>query len=112
MKDRNLIFLVPRFLLSGLDLVMVLMTLNLTVTEGTMNGLIFYVNVAYAYPKVFCIDIFFTWTFISWLNLDLGFEICVYSGMDDYQHVWLLCGYLIYLLSIQVFIIFLSRRFE
>jgi hypothetical protein len=31
---------------------------------------------------------FFT-TFISWLNLDLGIETCLYDGMDIYAYSWL-----------------------
>jgi len=27
--------------------------------------------------------------FLSWTNLDFGFEVCFYSGMDVYQKTWL-----------------------
>jgi hypothetical protein len=84
----------------------------MTVTEGAINGLVFYSTVAYAHPKVFRTDQpAFPWVFVSWLNLDLGFEICAYNGMTGYQHIWLLFGYIFCLICTQIFIIFLSHKF-
>ena len=55
-SNRNLAFLVPLFLFSGIILVVFLTVFNMTVTEGTLNGLIFYSAVAYAHPNVFRTD--------------------------------------------------------
>ena len=111
-SNRNLAFLVPLFLFSGIILVVFLTVFNMTVTEGTLNGLIFYSAVAYAHPNVFRIDQqAFPWIFVSWLNLDLGFQICAYNGMTGYQYIWLSFGYISCLVCTQIFIIYLSHKF-
>ena len=111
-SNRNLAFLVPLFLFSGIILVVFLTVFNMTVTEGTLNGLIFYSAVAYAHPNVFRTDQqAFPWVFVSWLNLDLGFQICAYNGMTGYQYIWLSFGYISCLVCTQIFIIYLSHEF-
>ena len=76
------------FILAGVMLVVVLILLKLTVATGMINGIIFYANVV-ALNK----DIYFppgkpNWLkiFISWINLDLGIQVCFYDGMDTYVH--------------------------
>ena len=111
-SNRNLLFLIPLFLLSGIVLVVFLAVFNVTVTQGTLNGLMFYSTVAYSYPSVFYRGRNkFPWVFISLLNLDLGLEICAYNGMTGYHYMWLNCGYTFYLLCIQIFIVYLSKKF-
>jgi len=48
-------------------------------------------------------------TFISLANLDLGFEICFYNGMDEYAKRWLQLAFPAYLIFIAIFIIITSR---
>ena len=82
------LFLLPVFGLAGIALVVVLMCLNLSVT---INGLLFYANI------VKLNEIFFfpngsvpvVSQFISWLNLDLGIEVCLFDGLDGYWNTWL-----------------------
>ena len=76
------------FAASGIALVAVLILLRLTVMYGTLNGLIFYANVVGSNKDVFKIR---GWAniFISWLNLDFGFAVCFYDGMDIYAHTWM-----------------------
>ena len=80
---------------SGLVLVAVLFVLNLTVTEGSINGLIFYANI------ISMSQYFDTssqlYTFIAWLNLDLGIDTCFYNGMDAYAETWLQLAFPLYL---------------
>ena len=111
-SNKNLAFLIPVFLFSGIILVIFLTIFNMTVTEGTINGLIFYSAVAYAHPKIFHTDQpTVPWVFVSWLNLDLGFELCAYNGMTGYQYIWLTFGYIFCLICTQIFIIYLSHKF-
>jgi len=35
--------------------------------------------------------------FIAWLNLDFGFEVCLYDSMDTYAKVWLQFVFPIYI---------------
>ena len=57
---------------SGLVLVAVLFVLNLTVTEGSINGLIFFANVvSMSHFGQYSGTSSRLYTFIAWLNLDL-----------------------------------------
>lgn len=83
--------LIPGVLMAGILIIVLLMVLNLTVSSGTLNGLIFYANVIRASNATYfqsssgC----FLSTFIAWLNLDLGIETCLYNGLDAYVKTWL-----------------------
>ena len=85
------LFLLPVFAITGIVLVAVLMFLNLSVSVGTINGLLFYANMvklneAFFFPNA---SIPVVSQFISWLNLDLGIEVCLFDGLDGYWNTWL-----------------------
>ena len=85
------LFLLPVFAIAGIVLVAVLMFLNLSVSVGTINGLLFYANMvklneAFFFPNG---SIPVVSQFISWLNLDLGIEVCLFDGLDGYWNTWL-----------------------
>ena len=85
------LFLLPVFAIAGIVLVAVLMILNLSVSIGTINGLLFYANMvklneAFFFPNG---SIPVVSQFISWLNLDLGIEVCLLNGLDGYWNTWL-----------------------
>ena len=85
------LFLLPVFALAGIVLVAVLMFLNLSVSVGTINGLLFYANMvklnkAFFFPNG---SVPVVSQFISWLNLDLGIEVCLFDGLDGYWNTWL-----------------------
>ena len=88
----HLALIIP-FAAAGFGLVVLLMVLNLTVSIGTINGLIFYASIVKISEST---GIFFPngplpvlSLFIAWLNLDLGIETCFYPGMKAYHKVWL-----------------------
>ena len=115
-SNENLIFLIPLFILSGVFIVAMLAILNLTVTEGTVSALIIYANIIYTLqeisPSIQSSGFYsICWGFIAWLNFDIGFELCFYNGMNGYQQIWLIYGYIMYLMTIQVIIVVLCRRF-
>ena len=81
-------------LLSGIMLIGFLILFNVTVSIGTINGLIFYANIIRAnqsvfFPPEFSSFLTFLNTFIAWFNLDLGIETCFYDGLDAYAKTWL-----------------------
>ena len=85
------LFLLPVFAIAGIVLVAVLMILNFSVSVGTINGLLFYANMvklneAFFFPNA---SIPVVSQFISWLNLDLGIEVCLFDGLDGYWNTWL-----------------------
>ena len=83
--------IIPLIAVAGFFLVAFLIFLNLTVSVGSINGLIFYANVVRANNAIFfpphISDSFFN-KFIAWLNLDLGIETCFYDGFDAYAKTW------------------------
>ena len=99
------------FALLGFLLVFLLFLLDLTVTHGTITGLIFYVNVVSVNASIFFRESShgFLFIFISLLNLDLGFPLCFYDGMSEIAKVGLQYIFPSYLLLICVVIILLSR---
>ncbi len=111
------LLLVPLFAIMGIILVFLLLTLNMTVTEGTINGLLFYANVVQISNRIFfgVQNVpFLTYLlrgFIAWLNLDFGVSTCLYRGMDDYAKAWLQFAFPLYIWLITGIIIYLSRHF-
>ena len=101
------------FAVMGLLLVVLLIALNLTVSVGTLNGLLFYANIVKLYEPVFSTKgaLPVLSQVISWINLDFGFEICFYNGMDSYSKQWLQFAFPLYLWIIIIIIIQLCRRY-
>ena len=106
-SNKYLALLIP-FTLAGPVLVGFIKVLDLTVSQGTMNGLIFYVNVIQANRYTFL-----PWSsthvlsvFIAWLNLDLGVETCFFKELDAYYKTWLQFIFPFYIWSIAGLIIF------
>ena len=100
------------WLISGFVLVACLMLLNLTVSVGTINGLMFYANIIRAQHTTFFtpdISTSFLSMFIAWLNLDMGAEMCLYDGLDSYVITWLQYVYPLYIWLIAAIIITLSH---
>ena len=94
------------FPLAGIALVAVLTCLNLTVSVGTINGLILYANIIRAIHPVFFPSTNFLSVFVAWMNLDIGMESCLYDGMDFYGLTWLQFAFPVYIwLLVSVMII-------
>ena len=99
-------------IVAGIVLVVSLYLLNLTVTKGTINGLILYANIISINDSYFLINnnVFKPLqVFISFTNLDLGIETCFYNGMDSYAKMWLQLFFSFYLIIIATLIIIGSR---
>ena len=84
------------FAAAGVLLVFFILALNLTATQGLINGVIFYANIVWAYKIIlFPVDIganylfIFLQVFTAWLNLDFGIETCFFVGLDAYWKTWL-----------------------
>ena len=85
-------WLIPVFAVAGIALVALLLVCNMTISHGTLNGLIFYANVVSISGLTSlqnCSIHPILSVFIAWVNLDFGVETCFYSGMDTYQKTWL-----------------------
>lgn len=95
-------------------LVTALLVLNLTVAVGTLNGIIFYVNILYNFILSFISHsrITFSSVFVSWLNLELGFDSCFFKGMDAYSKTWIELLFPMYVIFLVVMIIVVSEWSE
>ena len=97
--------------LAGLVLVALVLVLNLTVAIGTLNGIIFYANIMNVNRSLFFhfpMPNFIT-VFIAWLNLELGFDVCFFEGMDAYWKMWLQLAFPAYLIFLVVMVIVLGE---
>ena len=109
------------YAVAGPTLVYLLYALRLLLTTGTLNGIIFYIQIANAgLYDVLSINVSqCSWVIkysmklalfiISILNLNLGFPLCFYNGMTELWKVGLSLLFPLYLLTIVVVIIILSR---
>ena len=101
------LFTILLYAVLGIVLVTVLFMLNLTVTQGTIYGLIFYANIIQVNTSVFFnqpslkpLQIV-----VSFLNLDLGFPLCFYDGMDDAAKAGLQFVFPAYLLTLTITVV-------
>ena len=108
------LLLILVFALAGLALVFILTTLNLTIAEGTLSGLVFYANIVWYNHSLFIgtheKKRNLLSNFIALINLDLDISICLYDGLDAYQKAWLQFIFPTYIWTISIIIIYLSRK--
>ena len=95
-------------LFAGIFLVAIILVLNLTVAVGTLNSIIFYANIVYSNRTLR--QSMFSSMFISWLNLDIGFDVCFYEGIDAYAKTWLELAFPAYIIFLVVAIIWISSH--
>ena len=98
--------------IAGIAVVVLLLLSNLTVAKGPLNAMIFYANVLAGNQALYLPfeNINFEHVFISWLNLDIGFDICFIKGLDMYLKVWLQLLFPVYLILLVVAVILASKN--
>ena len=94
-SDTKIIPLLIGFAVAGIGFIVLLLVLNLTISVGTINSLIFYANIANAgcvepflIPQEFTYS--FLYKFIAVVNMATGTETCFYNGMTTYTKSWIL----------------------
>ena len=105
--------LVAAYMLAVILLIFFLTAFNVTITNGYLNCFIFYANCIYINRNEFFSTFHkyeVTHLMITWLNLDLGIEVCLFNGMTMIQKTWLQLGYVFYMWTLHITIIFLCRR--
>ena len=101
--------------LAGIGLIVLLLVLNLTISVGTINALIFYANIAKLgesdavsfFPQEFLHS--FLYKFIALVGMGTGIEACFYDGMSTYALSWILFVFPSYILLLSVIIITVSH---
>ena len=89
--NNNNLALLIFFAAAGPLLYLFIATLDLTITKGTINGVIYYANIVWIYQTIVFSDNVITHryisifkVFIAWLNLDFGIETCFIDGLDAF----------------------------
>ena len=97
----------------GIILVLIIHLLRLTVTMGTINGLIFFCNVMSINETLFFDPSRFSFIrlFVSFVNLDLGFEMCFYREMSQIDKTGLQFVFPIYLWLLMFIIIMVGKYY-
>ena len=98
--------------IAGVALVVLLFSLNLTITDGNIIPFILYANIVSINNIIFFPQNSSNhpaYVFISLANLDLGISTCFYDGMDDYAKMWLQLLYPGYLICIAATLIVASH---
>ena len=104
------------FAAAGFLLVFFIGAFNLTVTQGMINGLIFYANIVWVYQCIFFPEeqklntvLVFLKTFIAWVNMDFGIETCFIKGLTAFWKTWLQFIFPFYIWAIAGVIIVAAR---
>ena len=115
-SNTYLLLIIP-FALVGVALVFLLLKCNMTVSTGTINGLIFYANIVKVNHTIFFPHsdtssplTKFLSIFIAWLNLDLGIQTCFFSGLDVYCKTWLQFLFPVYIWVLVITLIYGSKH--
>lgn len=115
--SNDYISLIIAFAILGIFLVVAISLLNITITDGYINGLIFYSNILSLYLNVSIpvpASLLGTGSslLISFINLNLGIETCFYDGMTDIQLAALNLVFPLYLGAILLVITLISKYFH
>ena len=106
-----LVAIVLAFIIAGLLLVITVLVLNMTVTVGLINSFIFYADVVAAGSTgyISSSEPSFPLVFISWLNFDIGIDVCFIDGLDAYFKSWLELFFPAYLILLVIIVIVVSE---
>ena len=101
------------FAAAGFALVVFLKVLNFTVTEGTINGLVFYANIIGANQAILFPSgrTNILTVFIAWVNLDFGIQICFFNGLNGYWKTWFQLIFPLYIWIVAALMITLSHYY-
>jgi hypothetical protein len=115
-SNNNNLALLIFFVGAGFLLVLFIGALNLTVSQGMINGLIFYANIVWIYqPILFPQEqrtsgvLIFLRVFIAWINLDFGIETCFVTGLAAFWKTWLQFLFPLYILAIAGLVVVVVR---
>lgn len=96
---------------AGIAIIQAICFLQITISEGYLNGVLFYCSIVSSYIPYFGagipeINLFVPITFLS---LNLGIETCFYDGMDSLSRAWLHLLFPIYLYVLMFLITVLAK---
>ena len=115
--NNNNLALLIFFAAAGFLLVVVVGIFNLTVTQGIINGPIFYANVVWTYQRIlFSHQAKSNFTFavlrtlLAWINLDFGIHTCFVNGLTALHKTWPQYFFILYIWGIATAIIYATNH--
>lgn len=103
------LFTIPLYAFLCFVYVALLLLLQMTIAKGTINGLIFYANLLNVNTYTLLSGYSgsrWALSFIAFLNIELGFPVCLYNGLDELNkallsivlptYIWLLAMVFVY----------------
>ena len=115
--NNNNLALLIFFIAAGFLLVLFINILNLTITQGLVNGLIFYANIVWTSQSILFpmhdvnnVAIVFLRTFLAWINLDFGIETCFVDGLTALVKTWLQFLFPLYIWAIAGLMILTAKN--
>ena len=89
--DNRGLALIILFAAAGILLVFLISILNLTVTQGMINGLVVYASIVWTIRSLILVQDEFKYysLILAWINIDFGIEACFAKGLDAYWKTWL-----------------------
>ena len=103
------LLVVALFLVAGPFVIALICFLNWTVTARSSNGLLLYLNIVSINSDLLLSSNSFAFAVISWLNFQIGIEICLFDGMDEFAKTALGFAFPLYLLSLVALIVMVSK---
>ena len=110
--QKNVTIIVIVSIVAGIAIVIVILALNMTVAVGTLNGILFYASIVAANADTYFFPFLspnFASVFISWLNLEIGFDICIYEGMNAIIKALIQLVFPFYIICLVVIVIVASE---
>ena len=108
------LFWIPGLAIAGIIIIFGISFLGITITEGYLNGFLFYCNClnylfVYLSPNYPLDHIF---TPVAWVNLAIGIESCFYNGMTTLGRIGLRFVFPFYLFFLMALIVLMARKFK
>lgn len=110
--SNKFISLILAFGAAGILLILLISIFNITLSEGYLNGVLFYCHVVNVFATVLFPNARFSSVTIpmALLSLNLGFEVCFYNGMTSLIRVFLQLVFPVYLFILMGIIVLLARK--
>ena len=97
------------YLVAGPLVIVFICFFNWTVSARSSNGLLLYLNVISINSDLLLTSNSFAFVVISWLNLQVGIEMCFFDRMDEFAKTILSFAFPLYLISLVALIVVLSK---
>ena len=103
------LLVVAAFLVAGPLVIVFICFFNWTLSARSSNGLLLYVNIISINSDHLLSSNSFAFVVISWLNFQVGIEMCLFDGMDEFAKTAMGFAFPLYLLSLVAVIVLVSK---